>query len=86
MEDKIGMAFAMNRIGINYHKLNDHSKSMEYHTKNIELSDFENVFAGYYNGGISLRFLGSYQESLDHFYKALDWSLTKNVLFFLIKK
>lgn len=56
LEDKIGMAFAMNRIGINYHKFNDHEKSVEYHQKNIELSDFENIFAGYYNSGISLRF------------------------------
>jgi tetratricopeptide (TPR) repeat protein len=73
------MAFAMNRIGINYHKFDDHEKSVEYHQKNIELSDFENIFAGYYNSGISLRFLGQYEKSLDHFYKALDWSLTKNV-------
>lgn len=75
------MAFAMNRIGVNYHKIANDEKSMSYHLKNIELSDFENVFAGYYNAGISSRRIGRLMESSDFFKKALDWSISKNVTF-----
>lgn len=78
------MAFAMNRIGVNYHKLGNDEKSLSYHLKNIELSDFENVFAGYYNAGISCRRLGRLMESQDNLKKALDWSISKNVKNILI--
>lgn len=67
LEDKIGMAFAMNRIGVNYHKIGVDSKSLSYHGKNIELSDFENIFAGLYNSAISSRNLGQLKESDEFF-------------------
>jgi tetratricopeptide (TPR) repeat protein len=73
------MAFAMNRIGVNYHRLGNDEKSCEYNKKNIELSDFENIFAGYYNVGISLRNQMMSAESIEYFNKALDWSISKNV-------
>lgn len=69
----------MNRIGVNYHKIGNDEKSLSYHIKNIELSDFENVFAGLYNSGISARNLGKLVESQDYLKKALDWSISKNV-------
>lgn len=78
------MAFAMNRIGVNYHKIGNNSKSSSYHSKNIELSDFENVFAGLYNSGISCRNLGRVDESAEFFKKALDWSISKNVVQLLL--
>ena len=55
MEDKIGMALGANRIGIDYFHICDYAKSIEYHKVNIENSDSENCFAGYYNLGIALR-------------------------------
>jgi tetratricopeptide (TPR) repeat protein len=73
------MAFARNRIGVNYHKLDKHEKSLENHKMNIELSDIENIFAGYYNAGISCRSLGNHREGLDYFNRALEWSLSKQV-------
>lgn len=80
------MAFAMNRIGVNYHKLGHDEKSLSYHLKNIELSDYENVFAGYYNAGISCRRLGRLMDSQDNLKKALDWSISKNVIYLFQKK
>lgn len=73
------MAFARNRIGVNYHKLDKNEKSLENHKMNIELSDVENVFAGYYNAGISLRTLDRHEKALEYFNRALEWSLSKQV-------
>jgi hypothetical protein len=53
MEDKIGLSLGANRIGITYYKDNQFEKSLEYHLVNIQLSDSENIFAGYYNAGIT---------------------------------
>ena len=75
------MAFAVNRIGVNYHKLGNNIKSLKHHKDNIELSDFENVFAGYYNSGICLRNIGHLDDALDAFRNALQWSISKNVNF-----
>lgn len=80
LDDKIGMAFARNRIGVNYHKMKKHDKSLENHKANIELSDIENIFAGYYNSGISLRNLRRPGEALEYFQRALEWSLSKQVV------
>lgn len=74
MEDKIGVALGMNRIGVNYYNLNRYEKSLEFHLKNSELSDRENSFAAYYNLGITYRSLKNYDESLDYFRRALEWA------------
>lgn len=79
MDDKIGMAFARNRIGVNYHKLGNNEKSLENHQSNISLSDTENIFAGLYNAGISLRALCRPHEAMEYFNKALEWALSKQV-------
>lgn len=77
LEDKIGMALTMNRIGLCYHNLNNHEKSISYHLKNMELSDDDNSFACYYNLGISFRILLKFPESLEYFTKGLAWAEQK---------
>jgi len=74
MEDKIGVALALNRLGVNYFNLGRADKSVDFHMKNLELSDKENSFAGYYNLGISFRTLKSYEESLQYFQTGLEWA------------
>ena len=60
MEDKIGMALALNRIAINYYNDEKYLKSIEFHIENTKLTDFENAFAGFYNLGISYRKIKDY--------------------------
>mmetsp|Transcript_20124 Transcript_20124/g.17243 ORF Transcript_20124/g.17243 Transcript_20124/m.17243 type:complete len:131 (+) Transcript_20124:1091-1483(+) len=74
MEDKIGVALGMNRIGVNYFNLNRFEKALEFHLKNVELSDRENSFAAFYNLGINYRSLGKYEEALDYFRRSLEWA------------
>jgi tetratricopeptide (TPR) repeat protein len=74
MEDKVGVALAMNRIGINYFNIGKHDKSEEFHKKNLELTDKENSFAGYYNLGITYRAMRRLIESLENFKIALEWA------------
>lgn len=74
MEDKIGVALAVNRLGVNYYNIGRADKSVEFHLKNLEFSDKENCFAGYYNLGISYRSLMKYEESLQYFNTALEWA------------
>ncbi|EGR30736.1 hypothetical protein IMG5_124480 [Ichthyophthirius multifiliis] len=80
MEDKIGIALGANRIGIDYFYINDYEKSLEYHKINIENSDQENIFAGYYNLGIVLRKYQMRQESIENFSYALQWSRDRDEL------
>lgn len=79
MEDKIGLSLGANRIGITYYKDNQFEKSLEYHLVNIQLSDSENIFAGYYNAGITYWKLRNHLESLQYFEKALEWTKQKEV-------
>lgn len=67
MEDKIGQALGANRIAVNYFNNKDYNNAIEYHKLNIELSDIENKFAGYYNIGIAYRKIQNYEESLTNF-------------------
>ena len=39
MEDKVGMALAMNRIGINLFNSGQKKRSIEYHLKNVDFTD-----------------------------------------------
>ena len=75
MEDRIGMALAVNRIGVNNYNINKFDKSVEYHLKHLELSDIENSYAAYYNLGITYRNIKNYDESTLYFTKALEWAL-----------
>jgi len=74
MEDKIGVALALNRLGVNYFNIGRADKSVEFHLKNLELSDRENCFAAYYNLGIAYRSLKNYEESLKYFQGGFDWA------------
>ena len=74
MEDKIGLALGANRIAVNYFNDGAYDKSIEYHKQNIQLSDNENTFAGYYNIGISYRKNRDFNESIANFKKALEWA------------
>ena len=73
IEDKIGVALAMNRLGVNYFNIGRADKSVDFHLQNLELSDKENCFAAYYNLGISYRTLRKFEEALQYFHTALDW-------------
>lgn len=79
MEDKIGMALAANRIGINYFNLEKFDKSQEYHLQNVKLSDHENAFCGFYNLGIIFRKSSNFNQSIEYFQRALNWSLERKV-------
>ena len=72
MEDKIGLALGANRIGVNYFNQGDMEKAVEYHKQNIQLSDADNIFAGFYNIGISYRRLYHFEDSVQNFLKALE--------------
>ena len=47
------------------------------------LSDNENTFAGFYNIGICLRKNKKYEEAINDFKKALDWSKLIDVKFYI---
>lgn len=79
MEDKIGMALAANRIGVNYFNEKRFDKSLEFHQQNVILSDSENAFSGYYNLGILYRKMKEYNLALENFNKSLEWSQQKEV-------
>eukprot|EP01017_Pseudomicrothorax_dubius_P038501 TRINITY_DN5778_c0_g1_i2.p1 TRINITY_DN5778_c0_g1~~TRINITY_DN5778_c0_g1_i2.p1 ORF type:complete len:343 (+),score=115.18 TRINITY_DN5778_c0_g1_i2:266-1294(+) len=80
LEDRIGMALAMNRLGTNLFKLGKFEKSVEAHMKHLELTSAENSFAAYYNLGICFRYLKRFEDSLLNFRKALEWSRDQQVL------
>ena len=74
LEDPVGAALALNRLGVAYHKIKDYEKSLLFHTKHREYTDKENLFAAYYNLGISQRLLKMYDDSVKSFSKALEWA------------
>lgn len=79
MEDRIGMALALNRLGVNYFNEGKADMSEKFHQKNLELSDRENSFAGYYNLGIANRAGGNLEEAVNNFQEALEWAFEFNV-------
>lgn len=79
MEDKIGMALALNRLGVNNFNDGKFDLSEKFHLKNLDLSDRENSFAGYYNLGITSRSAGNYEDALNYFNEALEWAFEHNV-------
>ncbi|KAL4503409.1 hypothetical protein ABPG72_001015 [Tetrahymena utriculariae] len=80
MEDKIGMALGANRIGCDYFHLGEYDKSIEYHQINVQYSDVENSFAGFYNLGISQRKNGSHLEAIKNFKICLKWARERDEL------
>ena len=55
------------------------AQSIEYHLKNLEFTDKENAFAGFYNLGISYRAAQDYESSISSFENALQWSKERKV-------
>jgi tetratricopeptide (TPR) repeat protein len=80
LEDPVGAALALNRLGVAYHKQKNYDKSLMFHMKHKEYTDKENLFAAYYNLGITQRFLKMYDESILSFSKALEWASTHQEL------
>jgi tetratricopeptide (TPR) repeat protein len=74
LDDPIGASLALNRIGVAYYKAKKYNKSLRFHFKHAEFTDKENLFASYYNAGISSRVLGFHEKSIEYFNKALEWA------------
>jgi len=74
LEDPIGAALALNRIGVLYFKRKKIEKSLEFHLKHAKLTDSESAFLAYYNIGICHRLLGEHQKAHFNFTKALEWT------------
>lgn len=74
LDDPIGAALALNRLGIVYFNLGKTEKSVKFHLKHAEFSDKENKFAAFYNLGIAYRNLKEAKESIKFLAKALGWA------------
>lgn len=74
LEDPVGAALALNRLGVAYHKIKNYDKSLMFHMKHKEYTDKENLFAAYYNLGISQRLLKRNEDAVQSFTKALEWA------------
>lgn len=77
LDDPIGAALALNRLGVSYHKNGNNQRSLQFHIKHEDFSDQENVFAAFYNIGMCHRILGSITDSLTYFSKALEWAVKR---------
>lgn len=74
LEDPVGAALALNRLGVAYHNLHKPHKSLQFHLKHLEFADRESQFAAFYNLGVVHRSLGNYTESIQFFEQALEWA------------
>lgn len=72
LEDPVGAALALNRLGVAFHKIQNFEKSLLFHIKHLEQTEKDSRFASYYNIGISYRLIGNYEKSLEFFLKALE--------------
>ena len=74
LDDPIGAALALNRLGTTYFNLGKIQKSIKFHLKHAEFSDKDNKFAAYYNLGIAYRHANDPKESIKLLTKALGWA------------
>lgn len=74
LDDPVGAALALNRLGVVYYNMTKLEKSMQFHLKHCEFSDKENKFAAFYNLGINCRLTQRYGDSVQYFTKALTWA------------
>lgn len=74
LDDPIGAALALNRIGTMYFNLGKLEKSISFHLKHAEFSDKENKFAAFYNLGIAFRHQKDGKEAIKVLTKALGWA------------
>lgn len=69
MQDKVGMTFALNRIGIAYYFLEKYKLAINFNKRCLEMIDGDNEYSVLYNMGICFRKLKDYFESLRFFEK-----------------
>jgi len=77
MNDKIGVGFALNRIDASYYQIGRFDDSLKFNLLSIEIIDEENIYAVYYNRGITLRKIKEFAQSLTFFNKALRWAIER---------
>ena len=75
LEDPVGAALALNRLGVTYHKIKNFEKALVFHQKHLEQTEKENLFAAHFNVGISMRNLKNYNGAIESFRQAIDESL-----------
>lgn len=75
MQDKVGMAFALNRIGIGFYFLEKYDVSLKYNKNCLEMIDNDNEYSVLYNIGICFRKMKDFFESLKFFEKVKRKSL-----------
>lgn len=73
MDDPVGSALAINRLGVIYFKLKKFDKSLKFHIKHEEYADRDNVYASCYNIALCYRFLRQNEQSIIYFKKSLDY-------------
>lgn len=78
MGDKVGIGFALNRIGICLYHQNKFRESLKFNLKCLDIIDEENIYAVFYNRGITLRKVKDYANSITFFNKALRWAHQRN--------
>ncbi len=72
LEDPTGAALALNRLGVAYHKIQNYENSLLFHTKHLEQTEKENLFAAFFNIGIAQRHLKNFEKATEAFQSALD--------------
>jgi hypothetical protein len=80
LDDSIGAALALNRIGVVYFKKKKITKSLKFHMKHCKATDTENAFSAYYNIGICHRVMGDHSKAYWYFTKAIEWAKFKEVI------
>ena len=74
VEDYFGSSIALNRQAINFFRMNDPMKALEFHLEYLELLSDEHSFVGLYNIGLCLRVLGKYSEAIRYFEDSKKWA------------
>lgn len=74
LDDPIGAALGLNRLGVIYFNQHKYQKSLQFHQKHCEFTDIDNKFAAFYNIGLCLRALDQYAESLHSLTQAFQWA------------
>lgn len=69
---KIGKGYALNNMGVAYHRGGDYKKSLEYHLKTLKFWESINYKAGI---AASLHNIGTVYHVLENFDKALEYNL-----------
>jgi tetratricopeptide (TPR) repeat protein len=74
MQDKIGICFALNRIAVGFYFQQKYELCLKFNLRCLEMIDQENAYSILYNIGIVCRRMLKFDESLNYFMQALEWS------------